>query len=73
MGGQRAPPASFRLTTEGRCTADASHWERAPPGVTQWTKQPEQRMECHGDIVVGILVLGVWYLTVKFTSQIHVG
>ena len=63
MGGQRAPPASFHLTTEDRCTTHASHWERTPPGVTQWTSQPEQRMEYHGDIVLGILVLKVIHIS----------
>ena len=40
MDGQRDPAASFHLTTEGRCMTHVSHWERTPPGVTQWRNQP---------------------------------
>ena len=64
MVGKKATSASSRLTTEGECTTGASLITQVPPGVTQWTNQPEQRMECRGDIAVGIHVPEVRYLTV---------
>ena len=38
-------------------------WERTPIGVTLWTNQLEQRMECRGDIAMEILVLKVIHIS----------
>ena len=51
MDGQRAPPASSLLTTEGACMTDASPWERMPPGVTRRRNLLLQLTESLGDIV----------------------
>ena len=59
--GQRAPPASFLLTTEGACMTDVPLWEKMPPGATQRRNLLLQPMEFLGDTAIFPDVHGVTF------------